>query len=169
MPPCFPSCPWFLSSFAHFLLYSSFTSSHPPLKATFCSTQRTTVSSGGTSLSVPASAPIGWRTSSVAPGTNSRSPPRMLWGRDASVRSLKQRHMGKVGHTFMNKESQTCADRSIQSFQAFMRASSLPSSTPAFWAGVEMFDGIQVWTTQGHAWSFPCIIIQNLLGWLTQL
>lgn len=67
-----------------------------PLQATFCSIQRITVSSGGTFPSVPVSAPIVWRTSSAAPGTSSPSLPRMQLGPDASVRSSKQRLMGKV-------------------------------------------------------------------------
>lgn len=70
------------------------------VQATFCSTLRITASSGGTSPSVPVSAPIGWRILSVAPGTSSHSQPRMQWGQDASVRSLKQRLMGKVYTVF---------------------------------------------------------------------
>lgn len=161
-----------LPSFGRFHI-SSFTSSYLLLKATFCSTPKITASSGGTSPSVPVNFPIGLRTSSVAPGTNSRSLPKMLWGQDASVRSLKQRHMGKVGHKFINKEKvkpalQKYSETSVSSWRSVGSHYSLESSEPptcsvrlhrhpqsVLQVLQEIFDKIQVWATRGYARTFP--------------
>ncbi|KAI9527388.1 hypothetical protein NQZ68_030840, partial [Dissostichus eleginoides] len=58
-----------------------------------CSTRWTTRRSGGTCSSAPVSAPSGWTTCAVEPGTRSSWPPRTAWAQDASVRSSRPRHM----------------------------------------------------------------------------
>lgn len=85
----------FVSVFYSFFWISLFTV-FVPLQATFCSIRRITVNSGETLPSVPVNALIGWRTSSVAPGTSLPLLPIMQWGLDALVRSLKQKPTGKV-------------------------------------------------------------------------
>lgn len=84
---------WFFFCFS-FTLINLYV--HVLHQATFCSTRRTTVSSGETLPSVQVSVPIGLKTSSAAPGTSLPSLPIMQWGLDALVRSLKQKPTAKV-------------------------------------------------------------------------